>query len=126
MFLSQTTGWVDDVPVQVTCDVGYVLNVGVLYKNISCVFVNDNPVWNDTVGQCIRKWHYYVKRTHIQTSTIDVVLPNLCCHFARALLTTGEVQTLHVHVFVTTYVSPDNLDDILHSNMTTHLLPIHI
>jgi len=56
MQLSQKYTWVDDVDVQVSCDAGYVLDVGTLTKNISCILVNGDPKWNSSVGQCTSKY----------------------------------------------------------------------
>lgn len=55
MELSANIGWVDDDPVTVSCGVGYVLDTGVLKKNITCVLVNGDAVWSDTLGSCTSK-----------------------------------------------------------------------
>lgn len=55
MELSANIGWVDDDPVSVSCGAGYVLDMGVLEKNITCVLVNGVAVWSDTLGSCISK-----------------------------------------------------------------------
>ncbi|KAL4229312.1 hypothetical protein ACF0H5_012354 [Mactra antiquata] len=78
MLLTDISGWVDDPPITITCTAGYVLDIGVLQKEIVCISVDGNPTWNDTVGLCQTIdscFHVSSTCDNVSTSGIGVLLP---------------------------------------------------